>query len=199
MALRAKTNFGRNAQHDLCQIKKQFPNAVQKDNEMRIIRELNSQIFISSILTHSGSKTRSLWLSIQQKMLENIFIFPIKCLNNIIATRKNLNKWFISLSSACSFSLKTETLQHIVLVVLPIWKRVQIPGDTIMSLSTLQLIFRQWPRAHCVLIYIKFYHQAVLPLILLDLIVSTMDHSLISALTPTFSVFKFTNLSMSTL
>ena len=35
-------------------------------------------------------------------------------MNNTLATRKNLSKWAISQSSACSFCLKTETLQHVV-------------------------------------------------------------------------------------
>ena len=35
-------------------------------------------------------------------------------MNNTFATRKNLSKWAISQSSACSFCLKTETLQHVV-------------------------------------------------------------------------------------
>ena len=35
-------------------------------------------------------------------------------MKNTLATRKNLSKWAISQSYACSFCLKTETLQHVV-------------------------------------------------------------------------------------
>ena len=47
-------------------------------------------------------------------MPRNIFNFSIKYLNNTLPTRKNLCKWSISQSSACSFCLQSETLQHVV-------------------------------------------------------------------------------------
>ena len=47
-------------------------------------------------------------------MTKNIFNFTLKYLNNTLATRKNLSKWSIAQSSACSFCLQSETLQHIV-------------------------------------------------------------------------------------
>ena len=94
---------------------KQVLNSVQKDNEMWITHELKSQGFIMScILTHASSKTRSLWSSVQQSMPQNAFNSSIKYLNNTLATRNNLSKWYICQSSACSFCLKTGTLQHIV-------------------------------------------------------------------------------------
>ena len=114
-SLWAQTSFSCNVQYDLYQNTKQVLNAVQKNNEMRITHELKSQGFIiSSILTHASSRTRSLWSSVQQSTPKNIFNFSIKYLNNTLATRKNLSKWSICQSSACSFCLKTETLQHIV-------------------------------------------------------------------------------------
>ena len=39
--------------------------------------------------------------------------YSIKYFNNALTTRKNLSKWAISQSSACSY-LKTKTLQHVV-------------------------------------------------------------------------------------
>ena len=51
---------------------------------------------------------------VQQNMPRNIFNFFIKYLNNTLPTRKNLCKWSISQSSACSFCLQSETLQHVV-------------------------------------------------------------------------------------
>ena len=47
-------------------------------------------------------------------MPRNIFNFSIKYLNNTLPTRKNLCKWSIFQSSACSFCLQSETLQHAV-------------------------------------------------------------------------------------
>ena len=47
-------------------------------------------------------------------MPKNIFNFSIRYLNNTLATRKNLCKWSISQSSACSFCLQAESLQRIV-------------------------------------------------------------------------------------
>jgi len=42
------------------------------------------------------------------------FNFSIKYLNNTLATKKNLCKWSISQSSACSFCLQSKSIQHIV-------------------------------------------------------------------------------------
>ena len=93
---------------------KQVLNAIQKYNEARISHELKSQRFIiSSILSHASQKIRSLWSAVQQHMPKNMFNFTIKFLNNTLATRKSLSKWAISQSSACSFYLKAETLQHV--------------------------------------------------------------------------------------
>ena len=114
-SLWAQTSFGCNIQYNQFQNTKQVLNAIKKDNEARINHELKSQGFIiSSILSHASQKTRSLWSTIQQHMPKNIFNFTIKYLNNTLATRKNRNKWAISQSSACSFCLKAETLQHVV-------------------------------------------------------------------------------------
>ena len=47
-------------------------------------------------------------------MPKNIFNFTIKYLNNTLDTKKNLYKWSLSSTSACSFCFPSETLQHIV-------------------------------------------------------------------------------------
>ena len=47
-------------------------------------------------------------------MPKNIFNFSLKYLTNTLATRKNLFKWSIGQSSACSFCLQSETLQNVV-------------------------------------------------------------------------------------
>ena len=114
-SLWAKTSYGCNIQYDQYKNAKQVLTAIQKDNESRITHELKSQGFIiSCILSHASSKTRSLWSIVQQSMPKNIFNFSIKYLNNTLATRKNLCKWSISQSAACSFCLQSESLQHVV-------------------------------------------------------------------------------------
>ena len=45
---------------------------------------------------------------------KNAFNFILKYFSNTLATRKNLSKWWITQSLACSFCLQSETLQHIV-------------------------------------------------------------------------------------
>ena len=89
--------------------------AIPEDNESRITHDLKSQGFIiSCILTHASSKTCSLWSIVQQSMPNNFFNFSVKYLNNTLATRKNLCKWSISQSAACSFCLQSESLQRVV-------------------------------------------------------------------------------------
>ena len=110
----AQTSTDCNVQYHQYQKTKQVLTAVQKDNEKRIIQLKSQGYIISSILTHSSSRTRGFWSRVQQNMPKNIFNFSIKYLNNTLAPRKNLNKWSISQSSACSFCLQSETLQHVV-------------------------------------------------------------------------------------
>ena len=45
-------------------------------------------------------------------MPRNIFNFTIKYINNTPATSKNLCKWSLSSTSACSFCFQSETFQH---------------------------------------------------------------------------------------
>ena len=135
---------------------------------MRITHKLKSHGFIiSSILTHASSRTRSLWSSVQQNMPKNIFNFSVKYLNNTLATRKNLSKWSIFQSSACSFCLKLKLFNISSLVVHPTSKRLDTPGVTILSFSISQTLFRHCPHACCMPIYLHFYHQVSLPGILL--------------------------------
>ena len=49
-----------------------------------------------------------------KKKKKIIIIIIIIIFNNTLPTRKNLCKWSISQSSACSFCLQSETLQHVV-------------------------------------------------------------------------------------
>ena len=114
-SLWAQTSIGCNNQYDQYKNTKQVLTAIQKDNENRITHELKSQeLIISCILTQASSKTRSLWSTVQQSMPKNIFNFSLIYLNNTLATRKNLCKWSILQSSACSFCLQAESLQHVV-------------------------------------------------------------------------------------
>ena len=111
----SSSSVGCNIQFDQFRNTKQVLNAIQNDNEDRIHHELKSQGFIlSSILLHASSKTRNLWSKVQRNMPKNIFNFTIKYLNNTLATKKNLFKWSLYSTPACSFCLQSETLQHIV-------------------------------------------------------------------------------------
>ena len=47
-------------------------------------------------------------------MPKNILNFIVKYMNNTLATRKNLCKWSLSTTSACSLCFPSETLQHVV-------------------------------------------------------------------------------------
>ena len=46
-------------------------------------------------------------------MPENIFNFIVKYINNTLATKKNLCKWSLATTSACSFCFQFETLQYV--------------------------------------------------------------------------------------
>ena len=103
------------SQYDPYKSARQVLTAIQKDNESRITHELESQGFaISIILIYASSITHRLWSSAQQNRPKNMFNVSIKHLNNTLATRKNLCKWSISQSSACSFCLQAWSLQRIV-------------------------------------------------------------------------------------
>ena len=109
------TSYGTNLQYDQFQNTKHVLKAVQHEHEDRIKNTLLSQgLVISSILKYSCQRTASIWSIVQQNMPRNIFNFSIKYLNNTLPTRKNLCKWSISETSACSFCLQSETLQHVV-------------------------------------------------------------------------------------
>ena len=114
-ALWVDTSYGTNLQYDQFQNTKQVLKAVQHEHEDRIKNTLLSQgLVISSILKFSCQTTSSFWSTVQQNMPRNTFNFSIKYLNNTLPTRKNLCKWSISQSSACSFCLQSETLQHVI-------------------------------------------------------------------------------------
>ena len=55
----------------------------------------------------------NVWPNIQQRLPKNAFNFTLKYLNNTLETGKNHSVWSIVQSSACSFCLEPETLQHI--------------------------------------------------------------------------------------
>ena len=102
----SSSSVGCNIQYDQFRNTKQVLNAIQNDNEDRSHHELKSQGFIlSSIFLNASSKTRNLWSKVQRKMPKNIFNFTIKNLNNTLATKKNLFKWSLSSTPACSFCL----------------------------------------------------------------------------------------------
>ena len=104
-----------NIQYDQYRNTKQVLKSIQTHHHHRITSILTSQgLVISSILKYGSKTTTKLWSSVQQGMTKTIFNFTLKYLNNTLATRKNLSKWSIAQSSACSFCLQSETLEHIV-------------------------------------------------------------------------------------
>ena len=136
---------------------------------MRITQELKPQGFIiSSILTHASSRARGLWSRVQQDMPKNIFNFSIKYLNNTFATRKNLNKWSISQSSACSFCLQSETLQHVVSSCKTYLEKGRYTWRHNSVLLHLAKTLYHCPNARYMPIFPHSYHQALLPVTLLD-------------------------------
>ena len=109
------SNTFTNIQYDQYRNTKQVLKSIHSHHHHRITNDLTSQgLVISSILKFASQSTTTLWSIVHQKMPKNIFNFTLKYLNNTLATRKNLCKWSIVQSSACSFCLQSETLQHIV-------------------------------------------------------------------------------------
>ena len=116
-----------NAQYDQYQNTKQVLTAIRKHHEDRIIHDLKSQGFtISSILKYSFLKATSFWTIVQQNMPKNIFNFTIKCLNNTLATKKNLYKWSLLnlLGALSAFNLKLYSILYLA------ENHISIMGDT---------------------------------------------------------------------
>ena len=114
-ALWSLTSSGCNIQYDQYRNTKQVLTAIRDDNEDRIRHELKSQGFVlSSILLQGSKHTRHLWTKVHCNMPRNIFNFIVKYINNTLPTKKNLCKWSLSPTSACSFCFQSETLQHVV-------------------------------------------------------------------------------------
>ena len=114
-ALWSRTSSGCNIQYDQYRNTKQVLAAVQNGHEDRIRHELKSQGFIiSSILLYGSKQTSKLWSKVHCNMPKNIFNFIVKYMNNTLATKKNLCKWSLSNTSACSFCFQSETIQHVV-------------------------------------------------------------------------------------
>ena len=108
------SNTSINIQYDQYRNAKHVLKSIQTQHHHRITEELTSQgLIITSILKYASLSTTSLWSTVQKNMPKNIFNFTLKYLSNSLATRKNLSKWCITQSSACSF-FQSETLQHIV-------------------------------------------------------------------------------------
>ena len=114
-ALWQDSNTFTNIQYDQYRNAKQALKSIQTHHHHRITSELTSQgLVISSVLKYASKVTTNIWSHVQQKLPKNIFNFSLKYLTNTLATRKNLSKWSISQSSACSLCLQHKALQHIV-------------------------------------------------------------------------------------
>ena len=111
----AITSTNKNIQYDIYKNTKDVLKAVRKQNEERLKDHLFSQgSFFCNVMSNSTSTFNSLWSFVQSKLPKNIFNFTIRYINNSLPTRKNLTKWGISTTSACSFCLSPESLLHVV-------------------------------------------------------------------------------------
>ena len=129
------SNTFTNIQYDQYRNTREVLKSLQSHHHHRIINDLISQgLVISSILKFASQSTTMLWSIVHQKMPKNIFDFTVKYLNNTLATHKNLCKWSIVQSSACSFCLLSETLHHIVSSSRCTLNTEDILGETIMFL-----------------------------------------------------------------
>ena len=109
------SNTSTNIQYDQSRNAKYVLKSIQTQHHHRITEELTSQgLIITSILKYASLSTTSLWSNVQINMPKNIFNFTLKYLSNSLASRKSLSKWCITQSSACSFCLQSETVQHII-------------------------------------------------------------------------------------
>ena len=113
-SMRQDSNTFTNIQYDQYRNAKQVLKSIQTYHHHRIRNELTSQgLAISSILKYSLNLTTSIWSNVRQKLPRNIVNFSLKHLSNTLGARKNLSKRSISQSSACTFCLQSEALQHI--------------------------------------------------------------------------------------
>ena len=102
-----------NIQYDVYRNTKEVPKAIQNEHEDRLKNHLASQgSFFCNMVETSLSSVNSVWSLAQRNLPKNIF--TIRYVNNSLTTRKNLVKWGMSPTSACSFCLLPETLLHVV-------------------------------------------------------------------------------------
>ena len=109
------TSTNKNIQYDIYKNTKDVLKAFRNENEQRLQNHLISQgSFFSSIIKNSTSSFNSLWSSVQSRLPKNIFNFTVRYINNSLLTRKNLVKWGLSSSAACSFCSSPESLLHVI-------------------------------------------------------------------------------------
>ena len=109
------TSSRSNIQYEIYQNTKQVLKAVLSENIQRIQHELSSQgAILSDVFKTSLPRLTSTWSSVQINLPKNIFNFTACYIKNIIATRKNLLLWKLSLTSDCPFCLLPESLLLVV-------------------------------------------------------------------------------------
>jgi len=85
------TNCFMNIQYDVYKNTKDVVKAVRSERKHPLQTQLQSQgAILSFVLDHSLTVAKSIWTSVQSKMLKNIFNFTIRYLNSSLSTRSNL-------------------------------------------------------------------------------------------------------------
>ncbi|CAB4005395.1 Hypothetical predicted protein [Paramuricea clavata] len=104
-----------NIQYDAYNSTKEVLKDFRSGHENKLLNQLTSQgSFFCSVTKFALPQLSKVWSVAQSKLPKNIYYFTIRCINNSLPTRKNLNRWAISSNSDCSFCLSPETLLHIV-------------------------------------------------------------------------------------
>ena len=87
----------------------------RSNQEDKLQHHLTSQcFFFSNVIKYSLSSVNSIWSEAQSHLPKNIYNFTIRYINNSLPTRKNMARWGLSQSPACSFCLNPESLLHVV-------------------------------------------------------------------------------------
>ena len=132
-----------NIQYDQYSSTKDVIKSFHENQEDKLKNHLTCQgSFFFSIFKFSLAKVNTIWPTCQSKLPKNIFNFTIRYINNSLPTRKNLNKWGISLSPENErFVFILKLYYMLLLVAVRTW--IDLLGDTTQSSILLPIISHQ--------------------------------------------------------
>ena len=143
------TKNNTNIQYDQYSTTKEEIKSFRDNQENKLTNQLTSQgLFFTSISRFSLPQVNTIWSTCQSKLPKNIFNFTIRYINNSLPTRRILQKWGLTSSSECSFSLSAESLLHVVAGCSSYLHRLTWRHDSI-----LQFIANNLPSQHIQNIY----------------------------------------------